>query len=426
MYILDYLIDDKLTPLRDTLLTLYLSKLNDLNVNITDSRLETITQTISCFVINSFKAYPKSKTFGITLNKNHYSQKNIVNGVDVKRKISYQYTVRFLNFLEMYDYITVHEGKIKEWGFKHGVYQPISFEGGYIEMHPKLLSLYEPYGNIEVDIKKVTVNVVRVRLADKGYTTFRLGEKGAQVKRATIDYNNLGRKHKVTSCVGTHITDIHKVYNCKSFTINGRSYMSTDGIQHLTKEERKTIEIDDIPTVIYDYSAFEPSIAYTLCGEKMPDDPYQIHIDGYDDAVLRAIAKKCLLVMLNIRSKDSTSIRQACNGVISQEFDIAKLHREGKIPSRVDVLKICELLAEKNFPIWKFFYGRSELDIAHFGSLVTDYILDYFLQRDILVLPVFDEFIIQEQYDEELCKTMIEAFEIVLGSSMNCRIKKEK
>jgi hypothetical protein len=201
--------------------------------------------------------------------------------------------------------------------------------------------------------------------------------------------------------------------------------MNGEGIQHLTKEERKTIEIGGNKTCIFDYKCFEPSIAYTLNGVKMPEDPYSITLDGYDNKTLREIAKKCFLVMLNIQESNRDSLRSACNAVIAEDFNIANLHEKGLVPERVDVIKICDLLDEKNYHIREYFYGNAPVQLMYMGSLIDDYITDYFSQRKILVLSVFDEFIIEDKYKDMLQDVMYRAYEIVLGSSMNCKVVEE-
>ncbi len=100
--------------------------------------------------------------------------------------------------------------------------------------------------------------------------------------------------------------------------------------------------------------------------------------------------------------------------------------KKGLTPERIDVMTICELVDERNYPIRDFFYGKQEVDVTYIGSLISDYIIDYFTQRDIVVLSVFDEFIIEEQHEEELVRVMKNAYAFVCDNETNCKIVKEK
>ena len=55
-----------------------------------------------------------------------------------------------------------------------------------------------------------------------------------------------------------------------------------------------------------------------------------------------------------------------------------------------------------------------------------DFIINYFTQRGILVLPVFDEVIIEMEHEDKLKEVMEMAYQSVLGFTDNCTIVKEK
>lgn len=433
MFKIDYVIDEELIPLRDHLSLLYIKRIIELEVNVTPFVIESINRVVGCFVLNSYNRYKASLNspnvkysvnFGITLDTKLYSKPIIENGRDTKRKVSYKFMTRFLGFLERNGYIDLHKGEILEWGFKNGVYQPTSVSQSFVTMNDKLLDIYDQFSAIEYKVPQLK-DVIRVKEGDN-YVTFRFNDI-TRLSRGIMDNQNaLSLTMKVSSCRGTHDVQGYKIYNGKTYDKNARTYMTSAGVQCLTREERKTIEINDKPVAIFDYKSFEPSIAYSLNGVKMPDDPYGIHLVGYDETTLRSIAKKCLLIMINIKDKSQDSLRSACNDVIFKEFDVQKLHEKGLLPARIDVLKICELLDEKNYHIREYFYGKAPVQLTYIGSLISDYITNYFSQRGILVLSVFDEFIIQEQYSDDLYEVMHDAYEVVCGVNYNCKIVKEK
>tara|TARA_B100001105_G_scaffold254924_1_gene252211 strand:- start:1253 stop:2521 length:1269 start_codon:yes stop_codon:yes gene_type:complete len=422
MYILDYKINAKLYGVRDSLLREFLEYLKENYVNVTNHKQDLAKKVVSSFILNSY--YPSltgRDKFGITLDESNYSRSVIVNGKDTKRKISYTYTLSLFDFLQMKGYVEMFKGGVTDYGFVHGKWQPTEKENSFIVMQEKLLNLYATVSGVTKSKKD---NVLIVRDENGIDITFRMNEKLRTAKTCTDRYNELSCNSEVYFEGSKRDVQTHKVYLGKTYNKGGRNHMSGEGIQHLSSEDRKKVTINGNPTVVYDYGSYEPSLAYSMCGEVMPEDPYQIELDGYDPKTLRSIAKKCFIIMLNIRSK--TTLKNTCNQMIEREFDVEELTAKGKVPQRIDVLTICNVLEEKNYLIKEMFYGNSDKETCHAGSLVCDYITDYFAQRGILVLSVFDEFIIEEQHEETLVRVMREGYNWVMGSNKNVRIKKEK
>ncbi len=425
MFILDYKIDKRLFKLRDYLVRLYKSQNNTCN---TQSKNEKLSNVISCFLLNSYYKGDRH-SFGITLHKSSYSKSRVVNGRSTGRKVSHSYMISFLKFLEDNDFIELCKGRVLEWGVVGGMYGVSSTQCSYVNMKKSLISLYKSHDSgTETTCYKLLDSVIVSRgdIPKAGDLTFKMTPYHKEVRDILSRYNKVSLNFEVESNKGRHDVQMYKIYRGKLLDKNGRSYMKGEGIQQLSSSDRKDITIDGDPVVIYDYSCFEPSIAYSLSGEDRPEDPYCITLEGYDKDILRSIAKRCMLIMLNIKDKDTNSVRTACNGVVRESFDIDRLVKEGKVPERVDVMKICELLDQKNYLIRDYFYGNGVHDTAYIGGAINDYITDYFSQRGILVLSVFDEFIVQEKYEKDLIKVMQNAYQLICGDSVNCKISKEK
>lgn len=419
MYILDYKINNKLNKLRDTITKEFILSLGTL----TTHKQTLAERSVGCFINNTYYVSKVGRDkIGVTLRPNSYKTCHIINGKSTGRKISYTYTMKLFDFLVENEYITLYRGGVVEYGVSRGRWGVTKTENSYITMLPKLKSLYLEYDVVKIK-EKDNVIIVRENEVD---VTFRMNTKTRGVKELLDRYNKLTLGCSVGNQKKENIYDVqlHKVFNGKSYKKGGRSYMSGMGIQGLSKEERQRLTINGEETVVYDYSAFEPSIAYSMCGEIMDGDPYTIELEGYAPSVLRNICKLCLLIMFNI--DDKKSLARACNEIIRDSIDVVGLHKEGKIPERIDVKTILEELTNKHYLIREMLYCNSPTEPAYVGSLVTDYITDYFTQRDILVLSVFDEFIIQSQHEEELKTVMKSAYDHVLGFSDNARIRKEK
>ncbi len=201
--------------------------------------------------------------------------------------------------------------------------------------------------------------------------------------------------------------------------------MTDNGIQNLTKQERMDLTINSNDTVIYDFKSFEPSIAYSVNQELMKDDPYQLDWECYDKATLRKLGKCALTVMLYAQDKE-TSIA-AINYRISEDFDIDAMYSEGLIPSPcIPVKRLVEALEEKNNIIMNLMYNPEAHNLSNLGSQIMDYIINYFTQRGICVLPVFDEVIIEVEHEARLKDVMELAYSSVLGFTDNMHIVKEK
>lgn len=426
MYVMDTKIHKKLEPLRDELSNIVFEYLINSGNKITQNKRLLVKSSVSCFILNTYYKVCKGINLcGVTLKTEHYSKNSIINGVKTNRKVSHRYTRILFDVLSLYGYITLNKGGIDEWGMLNGVWQPISFTNGFVEIHNKLIDLYNKYDFNHTQDDGALKNIIIVRDEHGVDVTFKTTEKVRIVKTMLKSYNTLTFNYNVTKGDKHYDVQMYKVYNGKTFEKGARNYMSGDGIQNLSSEERHKLTINGNNTAIFDYKSFEPSIAYSMCGEIMVGDPYELYLDGYDSKISRKLCKLFMLIMMNIENKQYliTSI----NEMIRTEFNVQKLYSDGKIPDkRIDVKDIVDKIENKHYIIRHMFYGNYHTQPSYIGSLVADYITDYFTQRGVLVLSVFDEFIIEESYADELYEVMLRAYEMILGSSVNCKITKEK
>ncbi len=327
-----------------------------------------------------------------------------------------------LEALEDSGYMVLNKGgRVYNW--VKGKIIPIECSCSYIEFTYKLIDLYKPYKDMYK--KKPIKNVLEVRDEHKIPKTFKQTSQTKLAKECVNTYNKLSMLQAVCTPKGKRYDcQIRKIFN-GNFKTGGRSYMSGDGIQNLTKEERMDLTINSNETVIYDYKAFEPSLAYSMNQEVMKGDPYQLDWQDYDHKTLRSLGKAALTTMLYADDKETAVA--ALNYNISEDFDVDQLYEDGLIPSKcVPVRRLVEALEKKNEKIIDLLYNPKENNLSHVGSLVMDQIINYFTQRGICVLPVFDEVIIEEEHEDILVEIMEWAYESVVGFTDNCYIVKEK
>lgn len=429
MYVLDHKIPRYLWKLRDVLTEEYLEWL-EINYNkITDNKRRLAKNATGCFVLNLNKAIKsKSKYIGLTLSEGDFSKERIINGKATGRKVSYTYTRSLLDFLDINNYGEISVGgEVTDYQVIKGKWTAVSFSTSYFKMYKTLENLY----NIYVKPKKsfdTLEDTLRLRYGKKKHNEeFDMSEAQEGLIDFLDRFNTLSRNTDVTF-KGTRLdTQIYKVFN-EDFKSGGRSYMNCN-YQRLSSDDRKKIEISGKKVVCYDFKGFEVGLAYSMNQEIMEmEDPYytpELIMEGYDKDVARKISKLALIICLNVDNKNDA--RLAINKSLSDNLNINKLYKEGKIPDKtIPVTWLIECVTENHHLIENRFFDKQGLHIQNVGSAVNDYILDYMMQNhNQLVMQVHDDFAVIEEYENILKEVMFKAYENVLGFTDNCKITKE-
>lgn len=392
----------------------------------TNSRIKIASVAGSVFINNCYLSSNVNKrTVTLTLDKNSYNRAYIKNGSEGKVKVSYQYTKWFMEFL-----VETKRGSVEIGGLEYA-----TFVGGgqymykIIDKHTSVFTMenrfYEDMCNLSSSINFDPIdNVIILRDVNGKDTTMKLDVYRKGMKNSLIDYNERGVGISVVDPLTgmDYMLQLQKIYNV-DFNHGGRIYDM--GIQILPKKVRRRLVIGGKETCIYDYKAFETSLIYTIQGEDLDTDPYQLHIKEYDNKILREIGK---MIMTRIYyCKNRKELQFTVNRDIEDSFNLERLVKEGKIPEkRIPVGYMIEMLENRHECIMEHFYRKGQ-DPSNLGSLVMDYVVDYMLQNHkCLVVPVFDEVIVDRDYEFEVLRVMKEAFVRVVGSSANCSIVKEK
>jgi len=196
---------------------------------------------------------------------------------------------------------------------------------------------------------------------------------------------------------------LHRVFS-DTFNLGGRYYGAP--WQFISSELRSHIEIDDEPTIELDYSGLHVRMLYHLEGIDYNGDPYT-----FGKPEWRPLYKLVALIMINCRNKRySTNAIKKCfrdNG-FGRSFSTDMFDK--------NVIK--QMVADfesLHQPIKDYFCSDIGIKLQYIDSEITSYILHYFIDKDVPILPVHDSYVVPEKYGDELYHVMIEAYEYHLG-----------
>lgn len=181
-----------------------------------------------------------------------------------------------------------------------------------------------------------------------------------------------------------------------TFDLGGRYYNSSWG--GIGKEIRKHIKINFETICEPDFQGLHPNMIYHMNGMDFGEG--DIYACG--DAP-RKLYKAALLVLINSRPTNDPY------ETVSGAFRKMKLHYSNKFPGclKKKVLQpIIDDVFKTHNRIVKYFFSDIGLTLQNIDSNITYNILNYFIDRQIVCLPVHDSFIVQQRYREELVEVM--------------------
>lgn len=204
-----------------------------------------------------------------------------------------------------------------------------------------------------------------------------------------------------------------------NLTKQGRYYTNDDFLS-LSKEMRSTITFWDEVVVGYDIVSTHPSILYEIEGVRLTYDPY--NVEGVD-------RKLCKFILMCALYNDN---KRDCINAVRKK--LMKDKRKKKSFSEVcysytykDVSEICDQLILNNKPIEKYFLSDKMLwaKLQNIDSAIATHVIKDFISDKQPILIWHDEMIIVESLEDKLAQSIPSAWKKVLGSNVNCKIKKE-
>jgi len=242
-----------------------------------------------------------------------------------------------------------------------------------------------------------------------------------------IDFCNIKFKRVFNNCIeGTSANELTKY--------GGRLY---DHICATPSEYRKLLKFNGNPTVELDFCAFHPTLIYAnFFGIECSDDPYSVDYDHEKffketNCNLRTVLKCIMTRILNVDIK--TQMRGLHKAVYDKMIDELVDHygyeKKQKVEkpagiTKATVNKLYSLLIEKHQKIVPLMNGNLGLIALKLESDICFEIIKYFLlKRKICVIPIYDSFVIEEQYADELKEVMIKSFQKITGTNIVPKIK---
>jgi len=365
-----------------------------------------------------------ARGFKVSLDKTLFVKK--------KSEVSYTAWINTLEYMVLEGYGTLYIGD----SFKtEGTVEYISV----FELNPKAFTLVNDKSLVNAPKAKFKVNKTEAVI-----TTIKKGRFEEEVKVAgvreyknfvnTVNQHNL--KHTFTT--GEGITFDPQVYqkfsvyqdedknnNLEMFDSYGRYF---GNYQSMSPVDRSRILIDGEQTVEGDYSSNHAFIAYERLGITCDKDfkPYLVEQDilNVTDEQARFIFKKAMMMMFNARRPDQALHQwvKDTQEAIPRGTSVRSLDWKGvELPDRNQCKAICDLIANHNKAISKYFGGFANLLQGIDAKIATE-VMRILLESNVPFLVIHDSFIVPKSKSDILVDAMAKAWEIVLGSNNNCRI----
>lgn len=202
---------------------------------------------------------------------------------------------------------------------------------------------------------------------------------------------------------------MHRIFTNGSFRQGGRYYRGW--WMEIGEGVRQRILIDGEATVEKDYSAIHPTLLYAReTGQLPPDKPYEV--EGHEgDELVRRVAKKLLLVMIN--AKRGESVKKAFVWHRDRHENFTDEER-----SRVAALDLDAITAKlkiRHKPIAKHFSSNVGVKLQYEDSQIAERVMLTLAKQRIVALPIHDSFVVQARHEAALVEAMEQAFQWKCG-----------
>lgn len=179
--------------------------------------------------------------------------------------------------------------------------------------------------------------------------------------------------------------------------------------QNIESNARNHIKINGFGCSEVDICSTFPAIAYALNNLDITiafnKGRHAYELDVLDTTIKneRDLAKLVLLCLLNAKDKQS-----AIKG-LRKKINEGKLKYSGEI----DLEVIVDKMIAKHIKIDNWFFNSSWKELSKYESNICMKVIEYFTNKDILVLPIHDSFIIQSKHIDELKSVLEQSMRVV-------------
>ena len=172
----------------------------------------------------------------------------------------------------------------------------------------------------------------------------------------------------------------------ENWNLHGRFYCWP---QNIPKTARVNITINGEPVAELDYAAMHPTLAYSLAGQKLDGDPYDIG-SGFE----RKDVKIGLLIALNAKNPPAA---------------VAALAKDRQMP-RAAAAKIIEAIKERHKPIERFICADAGIRLMNHDAKLMMAVTSRLVAAGIPSVPIHDSTIVPARYSTEARAKMIECW----------------
>lgn len=233
--------------------------------------------------------------------------------------------------------------------------------------------------------------------AQKNLIDYAESKATVRMRKLLRDYGSLLRQTNVSvDGEPLRFSGLRRIFNNSSWEQGGRFYGPW---QNFPQEVRQRMQINGDPIVEIDFQGHHLNLLYNAQGIQLQSDPYDLTEYGISQEH-RKVIKLCMLRMLN--AETATKAGKAIQTKLV-DLDIW-WHYKPLLPTIIRALK------DKHQPIADYFESGIGIRLQFADSKLTEAILDHFMAKRILVLPVHDSYIVAQKHRFELERVMVEVY----------------
>jgi len=430
--LLDYKLNKKLIPIGDDLYRDVIGYLKQFTeVKITAKRMTDVKRCCYCIILNaSYMVSRGNPHVLLTLRKESYSNPAIYNGNNTGRKVSYTNMKIVLSYLENYTTSEIDVGGATDFELGYDSTKgkfamiPKKFETSKLYLCESILSkvaeVTEPHS--------VKGSVLEVRDSSGRPVGIRLTEREKNLIKVLNAFNISLDKGKINVQDDRFYVSVRKIYNNSSLKEGGRIFMTGANINELmSKDNRRQIVINDIPTIELDYAQLWPRMAADLLGQDLDSDfdVYGVEIEGYCKNIMRELCKVGLMCLINSDSFESAyyaTLSELKSSGVQEKIDSAK--SRGEWQEFPIIRKMLDMLMERNAYLVDYFFSKKATFLMNVESSLMDYMLERAVEDDRILIPIHDSVVVQEDYADIAESNMYKAYEVVVGGN-NCVVRRK-
>ena len=369
-----------------------------------------ILKHLKAVVLDLYLCYsfdPKSY-IGYPRNRARYSKDSRLG----QMFFGYRPMMRVVDGLEALGYLESHKGfQVRSTGTSRQARMRAS---------RSLIDLIEGHSVKPVMVERANQAVLVLRNSDGEGISFEATDETQKMEADLHSYNNFIGQHSIglslpieevravlierrSNPVDYTRNQLRRIFN-ENFSRGGRFYQGW--WQEIPSDLRRYITINDQPTSELDYGGQHLLLLYALNEDEFPwlrgdTDPY-----GEEN---RDLMKQVFLICVNEESREKAiqAIRQEIN------------YNYSELPSTNEIINsLIDTTIERLPELSDYFFSGMWAELQRQDSKIAEYVLNHMRAKKILVLPVHDSFVVQDQYIHHLYSIMKEAYRMLVPHSI--------